>query len=134
RRGAAAEARADDLHYPGTYLAGGYNRLTTLIDGRPVEHEDLVNIPNWLPLTFRIDDGEWFDLRRVEILEYRQALDMRRGLYLRTLRVRDPEGRVTSLAERRFLHMDDKHLAGQHLPLSPGDSTGRPTVPAPPAR
>ena len=60
-RGAAAEARADDLYYPGTYLAGGYNRLTTLIDGRPIENEDLVNLPNWLPLTFRIDDGEWFD-------------------------------------------------------------------------
>src|SRR5215469_2798381 len=111
-RGAAAEARADDLYYPGTYLAGCYNRLTTLIDGRAIENEDLVNLPNWLPMTFRIDEGEWFDLRRVEILEYRQALDLRRGLYLRTLRVRDPEGRVTSLAERRFVHMDAKHLAG----------------------
>src|SRR6185312_5498348 len=30
-RGAAAEAQADDVHYPGTYLAGGYNRLTAPI-------------------------------------------------------------------------------------------------------
>jgi beta-phosphoglucomutase family hydrolase len=127
-RGAASEARVDDPYYPGTYLAGGYNRLTTLIDGRGIEHEDLVNLPNWLPLTFRINDGEWFDLRRVEILEYRQALDMRRGLYLRTLRVRDPEGRVTSLAERRFVHMDDKHLAGQHVTVAPGNWSGRLTV------
>ena len=78
-RGAAAEARADDLYYPGTYVAGGYNRLTTLIDGRRIENEDLVNLPNWLPLTFRIDQGEWFDLRRVEILEYRLALDLRQN-------------------------------------------------------
>ncbi|MFW6077898.1 MAG: hypothetical protein ACOC71_09090 [Hyphomicrobiales bacterium] len=28
-RGAAEEAEADDVHYPGTYLAGGYNRLET---------------------------------------------------------------------------------------------------------
>src|SRR5690606_17311362 len=28
-RGAAPWARADDVHYPGTYLAGGYNRLRT---------------------------------------------------------------------------------------------------------
>jgi beta-phosphoglucomutase family hydrolase len=127
-RGAAAEARADDLYYPGTYLAGGYNRLTTLIDGRPVEHEDLVNLPNWLPLTFRIDEGEWFDLRRVEILGYWQALDMRRGLYLRTLRVRDPQGRETSLAERRFVHMGDKHLAGQHVTITSENWSGRLTV------
>ncbi|WP_157449826.1 beta-phosphoglucomutase family hydrolase [Bradyrhizobium sp. ARR65] len=125
-RGAAAEARADDLHYPGTYLAGAYNRLTTVIDGRPVEHEDLVNLPNWLPLTFRIE--EEFDLRRVEILEYRQALDMRRGLYLRTLRVRDGQGRETSLAERRFVHMDSKHLAAQHVTITSQNWSGRLTV------
>ncbi|WP_225704993.1 beta-phosphoglucomutase family hydrolase [Bradyrhizobium cenepequi] len=127
-RGAAAEARADDLYYPGTYLAGGYNRLTTLIDGRPIENEDLVNLPNWLPLTFRIDDGEWLDLRRVEILEYQQTLDMRRGLYLRTLRIRDPRGRETSLAERRFVHMDSKHLAGQHVTVTSQNWSGRLTI------
>ncbi len=47
---------ADDVHYPGTYLAGGYNRLRTDIAGRVVENEDLVNFPNWLALTFRIAD------------------------------------------------------------------------------
>jgi beta-phosphoglucomutase family hydrolase len=124
-RGAAAEARADELFYPGTYLAGGYNRLTTMIDGRAIEHEDLVNLPNWLPLTFRIDEGDWFDLRRVEILEYRQTLDMRRGLYLRTLRVRDPQGRETGLVERRFVHMNQKHLAGQHVTVTSQNWSGR---------
>ena len=53
-RGAAAGAVADDVHYPGTYLAGGYNRLRTDIAGRVVENEDLVNFPNWLALEFRI--------------------------------------------------------------------------------
>ena len=28
-RGACMTAKADDTHYPGTYLAGGYNRLTS---------------------------------------------------------------------------------------------------------
>jgi beta-phosphoglucomutase family hydrolase len=127
-RGAAAEACADDLYYPGTYLAGGYNRLTTLIDGRPIENEDLVNLTNWLPLTFRIEEGEWFDLRRVDILAYRLTLDLRRGLYLRTLRLRDPHGREISLAERRFVHMDAKHLAGQHVTVTADNWSGRLTV------
>ena len=56
-RGAAAWAVADDIHYPGTYLAGGYNRLRTDIAGRMVENEDLVNFPNWLALDFRIADA-----------------------------------------------------------------------------
>jgi alpha,alpha-trehalase len=69
-RGAAPDSSADHVHYPGTYLAGGYNRLTTKIDGRDVENEDLVNLPNWLPLTFRVDDGEWFRIDQVEVLSY----------------------------------------------------------------
>ena len=127
-RGAAAEAQADEVHYPGTYLAGGYNRHTSLIDGRSVEHEDLVNLPNWLPFSFRIDDGDWFDLRKVEILVYRQELDLRRGLYRRTVRIRDVEGRETRLTERRFVHMQHKNLAGQQLTITAENWSGGLTV------
>ena len=52
-RGAAPEAAADAVHYPGTYVAGCYNRLVSRVAGREVENEDLVNVPNWLSLTFR---------------------------------------------------------------------------------
>jgi beta-phosphoglucomutase family hydrolase len=127
-RGAAAEAQADDVHYPGTYLAGGYNRLATVLNGRSIEHEDLVNLPNWLPLTFRIDDGQWFDLRNSEILAYRQELDLRNGIYVRTLRVEDGEGRQTRLTERRFVHMRDRYLAGQHVRMIAENWSGRLTL------
>ncbi len=49
-RAAAPDVRADATHYPGTYLAGCYNRLATEIAGREVTIEDVVNLPNWLPL------------------------------------------------------------------------------------
>ena len=74
-RGAAAEAEADEIHYPGTYVAGGYNRLKTDIAGRTIENEDLVNFPNWLPLSFCPEGGTWFSVRAVDILSYRQELD-----------------------------------------------------------
>ena len=61
-RGALPEAVADDVNYPGTYFAGLYNRLVSQVGGRDVENEDLVNVPNWLPLRFRIAGGEWFDM------------------------------------------------------------------------
>jgi alpha,alpha-trehalase len=51
-RGAAPESSAGDAHYPGTYSAGLYNRLTDRIAGNTVTNESLVNLPNWLPLTF----------------------------------------------------------------------------------
>ena len=58
-RGAAAESVGGPTHYPGTYIAGCYDRLPSVIDGRTLEHEDLVNAPNWLPLTFRPPGGAW---------------------------------------------------------------------------
>ena len=88
----------------------------------------MVNLPNWLPLSFRIDDGDWFDLREVEILAYRQELDLRRGLYLRTVRFRDVEGRDTRLTERRFIHMQHKNLAGQQLTITAENWSGGLTV------
>ena len=37
------------MHYPGTYVHGGYNRETTILVGLPVLNEDLVNLPNLRP-------------------------------------------------------------------------------------
>ncbi len=110
-RGAGAESDADEVHYPATYVAGCYNRLGSQVGDRVIENEDFVNVPNWLSLGFRIGDGPWFGLDQVEVLSYRQELDMRRGLLLRHLRVRDGDGRVTAISDERFVHMGRPHLA-----------------------
>ena len=110
-RGAVPEARADEVNYPGTYVAGLYNRLQTAIAGRTVENEDLVNVPNWLPLSFRIAGGEWFEAASADLLTYRQELDIRRGLLTRHVRWQDAAGRRTRLTQRRLVYMRDKHLA-----------------------
>jgi len=73
-RGAHESCRADSIHYPGTYLAGGYNRLKSEIKGQVIENEDLVNWPNWLFMTFRIDGGNWFYPDRVHILSFHRLL------------------------------------------------------------
>ena len=110
-RGAAPERDAGGPHYPGTYVAGVYNRLTSTVAEREIEHESLVNAPNWLPLRWRIDDGPWFSIDDVELDEFEQVLDMRRGVLVRRARFSDGEGRVTSLSERRIVHMADPHVA-----------------------
>ena len=117
-RGAAAGAVADDIHYPGTYLAGGYNRLRTDIAGRVVENEDLVNFPNWLALEFRIAEQDWFDARTVKLLSYRQELDLRRGMLLRSISFEDGQGRRSTLKERRLVSMGDMHLGALELALT----------------
>ncbi|MDJ0949562.1 MAG: glycosyl hydrolase family 65 protein [Alphaproteobacteria bacterium] len=124
-RGAASEAVADSVHYPGTYVAGCYNRLVSEIGGQRLENEDLINAPNWLPLSFRIADDDWFDLAAVEILSYRQELDLKAGLLHRTCRFRDARGRETELASCRLVHMSQPELAAQELVLLPLNWDGR---------
>lgn len=111
-RGALPESQADEVSYPGTYVAGLYNRLETEIAGQTVENEDLVNVPNWLPLRFRLAGEPWFSIRDAEVLHHRLELDLRRGMLTRSLRWQDPRGRRTALVQRRIVSMKDPHLAG----------------------
>ncbi len=127
-RGAMFGVVNDGVHYPGTYLAGGYNRLKSFIEGREVETEDLVNFPNWLMLQFRIDDGPWFDLRAVDIEAYRLELDIYRAMLLRYVRFKDAAGRVTELHEQRLVSMLNVHIAGVELTLTPLNWSGMLTL------
>jgi beta-phosphoglucomutase family hydrolase len=127
-RGAAAGALADGIRYPGTYLAGGYNRLRTDVAGRIVENEDLVNFPNWLALEFRAAGQDWFDARTVKLLSYRQELDLRRGMLLRSISFEDGEGRRSTLRERRLVSMGDMHLAALELTLTAENWSGSVTI------
>ena len=123
-RGAAPEAAADAVHYPGTYVAGCYNRLVSRVADREVENEDLVNVPNWLPLSIRPEGDQWLDLRAQEVFGYRQELDLRRGLLTRLVRVRYPDGRVIGVTQRRLVSMDDPHLAGLETTVVPENWSG----------
>jgi len=129
-RGAFAHVEADETNYPGTYLAGGYNRLTTPVAGREIVNEDLVNLPNWLRLRFRIlghDDvptGEWFNLQAVDLVSFRQELNLQQGILSWDIRFRDHHGHTSRLEVRRLVSMDAKHLAAEELTLTPEDWSG----------
>jgi alpha,alpha-trehalase len=123
-RGAAAESAANSTHYPGTYIAGCYNRLSSVVHGRTLEHEDLVNAPNWLPLTFRQSGGAWFSLDDVEVLAYRQQLDLRRGVLVRDFRVRDAAGRITRVDSTRLVSMASPHMAALETTITPENWSG----------
>ncbi|WP_432066112.1 glycoside hydrolase family 65 protein [Streptomyces sp. C10-9-1] len=114
-RGAAPECTADDLHYPGTYAAGCYNRLTSTVAGRRVENEDMVNLPNWLPLRFRPrgPDGPepWLAPDTPALRDHSQRLDLRTGTLTRTCRYTAADGRPLTVRQTRLVHMGDPHLA-----------------------
>jgi trehalose/maltose hydrolase-like predicted phosphorylase len=125
-RGAAEESHAGDCHYPGTYLSGGYNRLESVIAGRTIENEDLVNWPNWLPLTFRAeDDKHWFKLEETELISYRQTLNMKDGILERNIHFKDYKGREFRILSQRIVSMDNQHVAAISLILTAVNWSGR---------
>ncbi|MFJ5032445.1 glycoside hydrolase family 65 protein [Streptomyces sp. NPDC088560] len=115
-RGALPECRAGLVHYPGTYAAGCYNRLESTVAGRHVVSEDLVNLPNWLLLRFRLrraeeDWGPWLSPHAHALLDHRHTLDLRRATLTRASRHRTDGTGVLGVEQIRLVHMLDPHLA-----------------------
>ncbi|HEY7134332.1 MAG TPA: glycosyl hydrolase family 65 protein [Acidimicrobiia bacterium] len=124
-RGAAEWEETDSVHYAGTYIHGVYNRETTILGGRPVLNEDLVNLPNWLVLQLRVEDADAFRVADVELLDYRHELDIRNALVIRELRWRDVSGRLTRLRSRRFVSLADVHHGALEWTLTAENWSGR---------
>ncbi len=110
-RGALPECSADEVHYPGTYVAGIYNRLTSQVAGRQVENEDMVNVPNWLPLRFRPTDGPWLTPDTTPVLDHRMDLHLSSGMLERRTRYDLGDNRALTVRQLRIVHMADPHLA-----------------------
>jgi HAD superfamily hydrolase (TIGR01509 family) len=118
-RGAAPERKADGVHYPGTYLAGVYNRLATVIEGRQREDEHLVNAPNWLPIDVRLGDGIWWSEGGLVMSAEHRELDLRRGLLTRTVTLTSEDARRLLLTQRRIVSMDRAHLCALETTIVP---------------
>ncbi|MCY0927991.1 glycoside hydrolase family 65 protein [Streptomyces sp. H27-H1] len=117
-RGAAPETDAGPVHYPGTYAAGCYDRLTSEVSGHQVENEDMVNLPNWIPLRYRClpegdEPGEWLTPDDPGLRHYRVTLDLRTGTLTRRMLFQDGHRRRLGVAHTRLVHMGDPYLAAQ---------------------
>lgn len=118
-RGAMCEARADKHNYPGTYMAGVYNNLESAVAGKMIWNEDLVNCPNWLFTTFRINKEEWVNLDDITVIDIERRLDFRSGLLSGWMLIEDKTGRKTMLETLRFASMDNKYIAALEHSVTP---------------
>ncbi len=127
-RGALEMEKDNEYNYPGTYLAGGYNRMKSEIQGKVIENEDLVNWPNWLYLTYKIEDGDWFSLKEVEVLQFDTYLHMKEGILERRMKFRDSKKRETSIISRRLFSIHNYHAAVIQWQLTPENWSGEITI------
>lgn len=122
-RGSAPECVSDEVHYPGTYLAGCYDRLTSTVAGREVSNEDMVRLPDWTALRYRClpdgaGPGDWLTPDHPALRHCRVSLDLRSGILTRRMLFHDAEGRRLGVTHTRLVHMGDPHLAAQRTVLS----------------
>lgn len=124
-RGAIEGSENTKFHYPATYLAGGYNRLETEIQGKVIENEDLVRWPDWTILKFKSEHGEWFDIDKVQVLLFEQELDLKKGFLERKILYRDKSDRETMIISRRIISMHNMHLAAIEWQIIPQNWSGK---------
>ncbi|MFO8055286.1 MAG: beta-phosphoglucomutase family hydrolase [Bacteroidales bacterium] len=114
-----SEPSYKDIHYPGTYIAGLYNKLATEVHDRKIYNNDFVNIPNWLRIDLKIGEGTYLDILKTKILSYFHELDMKNALMRRRIKFEDDQGRITTLESERFASMDNPHLGMIRYTITP---------------
>lgn len=127
-RGALEEMPANAVDYPGTYIAGLYNRLSSKVGNRMVDNEDFVNCPNWLPVSFRIGDGGWIAMNPGSLVEIDRKLDLKNGVLYKRAIVKDEKGNETLVESQRLAGMQQPHIAAMSYSLTPLNYSGEITL------
>ncbi|OVE73344.1 hypothetical protein BVX93_01815 [bacterium B13(2017)] len=108
-----------NIHYPGTYIAALFNKLPTKVHGKNIYNNDYVNCPNWLLIEFKIGNSNFFRLSDVNILEYKQTLNMKHATLERIIKFEDKNKRVTILKSERIANMDNPHYGAIRYTIKP---------------
>ncbi|NHU85275.1 beta-phosphoglucomutase family hydrolase [Kocuria sp. JC486] len=132
-RGSHSERSADGIHYPGNYLSGVFNRVVSHINGRDIEHESMVNAPNWTHLDLRVSGGTWLSEGGLEYSDERTELDLRTGVLTRSMILTDLNGDPTErkerpriqVVQRRMVSLRLRHLGAQETTITALNFTGR---------
>lgn len=134
-RGCRPERGDDGVHYPGTYVAGLFNRVVSHINGRDLEHESMVNLPNFHVFDIRLRGGDWWSEGGMTPLDEITELDLRHGVLTRTClleEVPSEDGEPASetprrvkVVQRRIVSMANRHLAAMETTVTPVGWSGR---------
>jgi len=128
-RGCYEGAKADEyVHYPGTYIAGIYNELPSMVYRRKVFNNDLVNCPNWLLIELKIGEGDFINPLQKEILSYVHTLNMKEGVMKRSITFSDENGYKTIIQSERIASMQNPHLGAIKFKIIPINYSDKITI------
>ncbi len=110
----------NDTFYPGTYIAGLFNKIPSDVHGKEIFNNDFVNIPNWQLIRNKIKgDKTYFDPEGADILDYKHKLDMKEAVVSREITYEDDNGKVTKIETKKMASMDNPHLAVIQYTITP---------------
>jgi len=118
-RGCFEGSRADEvIHYPGTYIAGVFNKLPSSVYRRTVYNNDIVNCPNWLLIEIKIGDSDFINPIEKDILHYKHNLNMKDAVMSRSITFQDENGHITTIDSRRIASMDNHHFGAMQYAIT----------------
>ncbi len=118
-RGSYEGEIASDVHYPGTYIAGVYNKPATIVGGKRIYNNDFVNCPNWTQVEFAIGRSDFVSPLKMKVLSYKHNLNIKEGVVSRIIVAKDTRGRITRISSRRVASMHDPHLCAVQFDVTP---------------
>ena len=118
-RGAMEESLANKINYPGTYIAGVYNKLKSKVQNKDIYNEDFVNCPNWTYINFNINDEVPADINDYEIIDFYRNLNFKTGVLSKNIIIRDKKARETQIISKRIASMDNPHIAAIEYSIKP---------------
>ena len=86
--------------------------------GFPEKSQSLLNLPNLKKITIEIN-GEMFDLRTGEIVEYSRSLLMNEGTVVRNVVWKSPKGREVKATFKRLVSLADKNIMAIQIKVTP---------------
>ncbi|MFQ5847985.1 MAG: glycoside hydrolase family 65 protein [Candidatus Methylomirabilales bacterium] len=128
----AAVEEGSSVSNPATFLNGVFDAAHDMVaqSAATPEHQviaaptpELVKGPDWSRIRVMLE-GVPLQVVEDHLLHHKRILDMRRGVLVREWRVRHGT-RTTSLRSLRFASLDDRHLLGQVLEITPEDWSGQ---------
>ena len=75
-----------------------------------------------------MEEEDWFDITKIMLLEYREFLNLKKGILKRFYRIKDPQSRIFVINSLRFLSQHNPHLGGIRYSIYSENWTGKITI------
>ncbi|MEW6676225.1 MAG: hypothetical protein AB1348_09550 [Nitrospirota bacterium] len=98
---------------PGTYLAGIYGKMASLVD-------ELINLPNPFNFKFNIE-GKKLGIDSTDIVYHKRILNMKKALLVRQTLYKDIKRKRYDYQSIRFISMHNKNIGVMQIALTPLD-------------